>query len=130
MISGEEEGTAAFRGVTTDKFDTDITVIDIGGGSTEFILGNSSEIKFIKSLNIGAVRLKEKFADENYSEENCKKAVEWIKSELEAVSDIKKYPFTLVGVAGTVTTQVSVIKEMKKYSASKVHRYDLTMEKT
>ena len=130
MISGEEEGTAAFRGVTTDKFDQDITVIDIGGGSTEFILGNSSEIKFIKSLNIGAVRLKEKFfADENYSEENFKKAAEWIKSELEAVSDIKKYLFTLVGVAGTVTTQVSVIKEMKKYSASEVHRYNLTMEK-
>ncbi len=127
IISGEEEGSAAFRGVATDSYSSDIAVIDIGGGSTEFIYGNNSEIKFIKSLDIGAVRVKEKFfADENYSKENFKQCEKWIFSILEAVSELKSKDFELVGVAGTVTTQVSVIKNMLKYNPAEIHKYTLS----
>jgi exopolyphosphatase/guanosine-5'-triphosphate,3'-diphosphate pyrophosphatase len=61
IISGEEEGKSAFKGVTTDNYSGKICVIDIGGGSTEFIYGDNAGIEFIKSLNMGAVRVKEKF---------------------------------------------------------------------
>ena len=59
-ISGEEEGTYTFKGATLDIKD-DIVLLDIGGGSTEVIYGNSEGIKYIKSFNIGAVRIREKY---------------------------------------------------------------------
>lgn len=127
VISGEEEGRAAFRGVATDNYAEDITVIDIGGGSTEFIYGNKNEIKFIKSLDIGAVRVKEKFfAEENYSKENFEQCEKWIFSMLESISSLKEKEFELVGVAGTVTTQVSVVKSMKQYNPVEIHKYILS----
>lgn len=127
IISGEEEGSAAFRGVATDNYTKEITVIDIGGGSTEFIYGNKNEIKFIKSLDIGAVRVKEKFfAEENYSKENFDQCEKWIFSMLDSISSLKEKEFELVGVAGTVTTQVSVVKSMKQYNPVEIHKYLLS----
>lgn len=60
-ISGEEEAGLNFLGNSL-VFDERILVIDIGGGSTEFTLGENDKIDFIKSIDIGAVRATENFS--------------------------------------------------------------------
>ena len=82
------------------------------------------------SLNIGSVRITEKFFLENgrynYSEENRNKAKEWIKENLEKLEEFKNESFILVGVAGTTTTQVSVREKMEIYDSDKIHLSDFT----
>ena len=132
-ISGEEEAYINFKGVISsfDKdFKDNILVFDIGGGSTEFTLGNINGIKKKISLNIGSVRITEKFFLDNgiynYCEENRLKAKEWIKENLKELEDFKKEYFTLIGVAGTTTTQVSVREKMEVYDSEKIHLSNLT----
>lgn len=127
VITGDEEGSNAFKGVMTDKYENDVLVVDIGGGSTEFIYGNDKKIKYIKSLDIGAVRIKEKFfSDEDYKN-NYEKASIWIKDRLDEIKELKEKTFLLVGVAGTITTQVSVAKEMKEHNSDFIHGYRLNL---
>ncbi len=126
-ITGEEEGRYAFNGVLTDNFSKDVLVVDIGGGSTEFIYGAKNNIKFIKSINAGSVRIKEKFfADDKYVE-NYKRAEEWVLEQFQDIKELKEKDFIIVGVAGTITTQVSMIKEMEEYNPEEIHRYNLTL---
>ena len=132
-ISGEEEAYINFKGVISsfDKnFKENILVFDIGGGSTEFTLGNMQGIEKKISLNIGSVRITEKFFLDNgiynYCEENRLKAKEWIKENLKELEDFKKEYFTLIGVAGTTTTQVSVREKMEVYDSEKIHLSNLT----
>ena len=132
-ISGDEEAYINFKGVISsfDKnFKENILVFDIGGGSTEFTLGNMNGIEKKISLNIGSVRITEKFFLEdgryNYSEENRNKAKEWIKENLEKLEEFKNESFILVGVAGTTTTQVSVREKIEIEDSEKIHLSDLT----
>ena len=132
-ISGDKEAYINFKGVISsfDKnFKENILVFDIGGGSTEFTLGNINGIKKEISLNIGSVRITEKFFLDNgiynYCEENRIKAKEWIKENLKQLEDFKNANFNLVGVAGTTTTQVSVREKMEMYDSEKVHLSNLT----
>ena len=132
-ISGEEEAYINFKGVISsfDKnFKENILVFDIGGGSTEFTLGNINGIKKKISLNIGSVRITEKFFLDNgiynYCEENREKAKEWVKYNLQELEDFKNENFTLIGVAGTTTTQVSVREKMEVYDSEKIHLSNLT----
>ena len=132
-ISGDEEAYINFKGVISsfDKnFKENILVFDIGGGSTEFTLGNINGIKKEISLNIGSVRITEKFFLDNgiynYSEENRNKAKEWVKENLKKLKDFKNENFTLIGVAGTTTTQVSIREKMEVYDSEKIHLSSLT----
>ena len=132
-ISGDEEAYINFKGVISsfDKnFKENILVFDIGGGSTEFTLGNINGIKKEISLNIGSVRITEKFFLDNgiynYCEENRIKAKEWVKENLKELKDFKNENFTLIGVAGTTTTQVSVREKMEIYDSEKIHLSSLT----
>ena len=132
-ISGNEEAYINFKGVISsfDKnFKENILVFDIGGGSTEFTLGNIDGIKKKRSLNIGSVRITEKFFLNNevynYCEENRIKAKEWVKENLKGLKDFKDTNFTLIGVAGTTTTQVSVKEKMEVYDSEKIHLSNFT----
>ena len=132
-ISGDKEAYINFKGVISSfnrDFKDNILVFDIGGGSTEFTLGNMQGIEKKISLNIGSVRITEKFFQNNeiynYSEENRIKAKDWVKENLKELEDFKKLNFTLIGVAGTTTTQVSVREKMEVYDSEKVHLSNLT----
>ena len=64
LLSGEEEGRLAFRGATgeLDPADGPFLVVDIGGGSTEFIVG-TAEVEGVMSIDVGCVRLTEKYIE-------------------------------------------------------------------
>lgn len=127
-IPGELEAKLSFLGNSL-VFNEKILIVDIGGGSTEFILGQGEEIEYIKSFNVGAVRATEIFfKDEDYSENNIQNCSIWIKENLKELISLSPLHFTLVGVAGTVTTNVSVAEKMEIYNSDKVDGYNLTKE--
>lgn len=132
-ISGETEAFINFKGVMSsfdERMKNDILVFDIGGGSTEFTLGDKNGIKKSISLNIGSVRITEKFFLKDgvydYSHENQDQAVYWVLENLKVLEDFKQGKFILIGVAGTTTTQVSVKNKMKIYDSEEVHLSRLT----
>ncbi|RYZ77311.1 MAG: Ppx/GppA family phosphatase, partial [Proteobacteria bacterium] len=63
IIPGSDEARITFSGATEGELHNDrhVAVIDVGGGSTEIIVGNQSGIQFARSLDVGAVRLTERF---------------------------------------------------------------------
>lgn len=128
-IAGEREAQLNFLG-NSIVFKDRILVLDIGGGSTEFTLGENGEIEFVRSINIGAVRGTEKFFKTgDYTFENIEKCRAWIREMIEEVRFLSEREFLLVGVAGTATTQISVDKKMVDYDSSKVHMSEITLEK-
>ena len=124
-ISGTDEGTYTFQGATLD-IKGDILLIDIGGGSTEFIYGNENEIKYIKSFDIGAVRIREKFFQNDDFVTNYEEAKKWVLDTIKEIEFLKDKNYNLVAVAGTATTQVSVKEQMEKYDSKVVHKYELS----
>lgn len=123
-ISGEKEAELTFLGAISE-FRDDIVLVDSGGGSTEIIYGDKFGINYLKSFKAGVVRDTEKFfKNEDYSKiEDC---VSDLKERFRELKNLKRKDFELVGVAGTVTTNVSVKEKMKKYDTDKVHMYVLS----
>ena len=127
-IDGKMEAELSFLG-TSSEFMERILMIDIGGGSTEFTLGIDGKIEYGRSFDVGAVRVTEKFfKEEDYSEENVAKCVEWIKEEIKDIKKFEEERYEFVGVAGTVTTNVSVAEHMEVYNGDRVHLYPLSLE--
>ena len=111
-----------------------VIVIDIGGGSTELILGtkNGNIIKTI-SLDIGAVRMTEKFIitdpvdKEEY--EKMKTAIyKTIKNHAENSFSASSASLTAVGIGGTITTLAALHQKLDPYDPEKTHNYKLTSE--
>jgi exopolyphosphatase / guanosine-5'-triphosphate,3'-diphosphate pyrophosphatase len=106
LLSGEEEALMTFRGVSNGRAGVDGTlVLDVGGGSTELVLGSGGKVAFHTSLDLGCVRLTERFIahDPPSAEEiaDCRAATRALLEE--RVPDEVR-PSTAIGVAGTVTT--------------------------
>ena len=116
------------QGTDGDKKE-DILVLDIGGGSTEFIVGNEEGIKFCKSENVGALRMTEKFIttdpidDEEFNEMG-KFIEETISSTLDTLKPMKISK--LVGIGGTITSLSAMNQELEVYSMEKVHNSVVT----
>jgi len=127
-ISGDREASLSFEGAIKGIADR-VVLIDIGGGSTEVVKGDRSNIDFLKSFDVGAVRVTEKFlGNEEYTRENIVKAREWVAETIKEIKEFSKEEFTFTGVAGTVTTHVSVAEEMTRYNSELVHHYELSRE--
>jgi len=108
LLSGEEEAALTFDGVATGgPLAAGTLVVDVGGGSTELVLGGPAGLRTALSLDVGSVRLTERFlaADPPAARElaECSGAVQALMAERvpEALRDAVR---TGVGVAGTVTT--------------------------
>lgn len=128
VISGEEEAALGFIGATYSLSDGLNVVVDIGGGSTEFIVGNGSDINILKSVDIGAVRITERFLpSDNVEGSDIIDADKYIRSMIrETINEIKDLgDFKLVGVGGTITTLAAVDQGLVTYDIDKVHNYVL-----
>jgi exopolyphosphatase/guanosine-5'-triphosphate,3'-diphosphate pyrophosphatase len=127
VLSGEEEAACSFlavqRGLRLSE--KELLVIDIGGGSTEFIWGNESGIRRATSINIGSVRLTERYLHSDpVGDDECNSMVMAIDGELRTLWDgwLKDAPsLTVVGIAGTFTTLAAVEKKLIHYSHNEVH---------
>ena len=132
IICGQEESNLGFMGVlegTEGNKKDDILVMDIGGGSTEFIVGNEDGIKFSKSENVGALRMTEKFitTDPISVEEfnNMTKFIEdTISSTLEKLKSM--HISKLVGIGGAITSLSAINQQLEIYSMEKVHNSVVT----
>ncbi|SDC66896.1 MULTISPECIES: Ppx/GppA phosphatase family protein [unclassified Candidatus Frackibacter] len=122
VISGEEEAELSYLGVVkglSDQLLDSNLVLDIGGGSTEFILGVKDKIKERFSIDVGAVRMTEKSSD-------IEQRSEMISSLITPV--IKKIDDNLeclLGVGGTITTLAAIDQSLSSYDPKKVHGYAL-----
>lgn len=133
VISGEQEAAYSFlavqRGLSLES--KTLTVIDVGGGSTELIRGDSSGVSQAVSLDIGSVRLTERFlhSDPVRDDELAAMiaAVEREIAPLRALGAAAGPEPTLVGIAGTFTTLAAVQKKLRHYSHSEVHGSSLAL---
>lgn len=125
IISGNEESNLGFLGVLKGaNADGDILVIDIGGGSTEFVFGNINEIKFAKSENVGALRMTEKFLTtdviDNYEFDMMSAFIE--KEIIDTINYLNKNKIEkIVGIGGTITSLSAMNQELEVYSMEKIH---------
>ena len=125
IISGEEESNLGFIGVLQGLDDTNnILVLDIGGGSTEFILGDEFGIKYAKSENVGALRMTEKFLEadpicENEFEDMSNFIEETISDTINILKE--KNIRQIVGIGGTITSVSAINQELETYSMEKIH---------
>ena len=130
IISGEEEALLSFLAVARDlkELKKTILVVDVGGGSTEFILGKGDRITRWVSLPIGSVRFTERFLLSDPIQEG-----EWEKMEKEIrelVANIPhpQEPFSMVAVGGTATTLASVEQGLEEFITEKIHHFVLRKE--
>lgn len=119
VISGQEEARLIYLGIlrAVPVYEKRALCIDIGGGSTEFVLGVNGKIEFSRSLKIGAVRLTQKFFEGNKitksAIDECRK---WVEGEIFHVTNyIDKYGFEVcVGSSGTIQTVGNIAAELSK----------------
>ncbi len=130
VISEEEEARVSFLAVAKDlkEIDHSLYVVDVGGGSTEFILGKAGQVRQWVSLPIGSVRLTEKFLHSDPIKEE-----EWNEMEKKIEKSLTKIPlpknlFTMVAVGGTATTLGSVELRLRKFVPKKIHHFELKKE--
>ncbi|HLB04492.1 MAG TPA: Ppx/GppA phosphatase family protein [Gaiellaceae bacterium] len=106
LLSGDEEALTMFRGVASGRTVADRTlVVDVGGGSTELVLGGPGGVEFHVSLDLGCVRLTERFlAHDPPAPPELEACSAFVRSLLERQVPAEVKPDTAIGVAGTVTT--------------------------
>jgi exopolyphosphatase/guanosine-5'-triphosphate,3'-diphosphate pyrophosphatase len=125
VIPGEEEAELSFIGATKElrQSDAPFLVVDIGGGSTEFVFGNE-KVDFAKSVNIGCVRMSERHLNtQPPSMAQIAQAIVDIDiaiTQAAAVVPITTAK-TLVAVAGTATTVAAAALELTDYDRHMIH---------
>jgi len=135
VIDGEREAALTFRGTLSGLgLGGRVDVFDVGGGSTEIVIGESSSphsaptIESARSVDIGSVRLFERHVRNDPPEVS---QIEAIKADVErALTDAPEVPLdaTLVGVAGTVTTLAAIASEIDPYDGARLHGSRLELE--
>lgn len=128
-LSGEEEAAMTFSGAVAGMEDIPelFTVIDIGGGSTEISMGNTSHLEHSVSLDIGSVRLTERFFSGLPPSDDAFLAA---KAEIDRMLAGNLEPFftgreNVFGVAGTLTTIAKVVSGLEVFDPEKIHNYPL-----
>lgn len=123
VIGGHEEAELSFRGAISTlggRHPGPFLVVDIGGGSTEIVLGTTSPVA-VASMDVGCVRLTERhLADDPPTSEQIAAASRDIVAGLDAAG--RTVPFgraaTLVGLAGSVTTVTAHALDLEEYDAT------------
>jgi exopolyphosphatase / guanosine-5'-triphosphate,3'-diphosphate pyrophosphatase len=127
VISGDEEALLSYTGATRElvrdmNADEPVVVVDVGGGSTEFVVrdGDSGRVAG-RSLDIGSVRMTERHL---HDDPPTRGQVAAAQSDIDAVLETLELPLTavgtLVGVAGTVTTMAAMVLDLPRYDPDRV----------
>ncbi|MFF1561137.1 exopolyphosphatase [Streptomyces sp. NPDC058279] len=140
VITGDQEAEFSFTGATKElsgrtDLDRPFLVVDIGGGSTEFVVG-SQHVEAARSVDVGCVRMTERHlvADGVVSDPPSAAQVAAIRADIEAALDLaaETVPLararTLVGLAGSVTTVAAVALGLAEYDSSAIHHSRIPYE--
>jgi exopolyphosphatase/guanosine-5'-triphosphate,3'-diphosphate pyrophosphatase len=127
VVAGEVEARLSFSGATAGLGEAGIVgpylVVDIGGGSTEFVLGTSTP-SAARSVDVGCVRMLERYLhDDPPSREQVAEAMVAIDAAIATAAAV--VPVTqaaaVIGVAGTVTTITALALDLPEYDAARIH---------
>ncbi len=137
IISGDQEALLTFAGATSDKPEaaTQVTLVnDIGGGSTEFVVGRAGHWPdFHASTQAGSVRHTERHLQ---TDPPTKQQLEALRQEVATIIDRAVPPETRtkvddgIAVAGTATSLAAIDQQLDPYDPEKVHGYELTHQAT
>jgi exopolyphosphatase/guanosine-5'-triphosphate,3'-diphosphate pyrophosphatase len=140
VISGAQEAEFSFTGATRELTgDQDLQapylVVDIGGGSTEFVLGGSA-VAAARSVDIGCVRLTERhlLRDGAVTDPPEPAQIAAMTADIDAALDQAEaaVPFgrarTLVGLAGSVTTVAGIALDLPAYDSAAIHHSRIPLE--
>jgi exopolyphosphatase / guanosine-5'-triphosphate,3'-diphosphate pyrophosphatase len=131
-IAGDEEARLTYRGATSQCARDDTTptvVIDVGGGSTELVVGRARDVSFHGSTRAGVVRHTERHL---HSDPPTPAELDTLATEVRQIfaaklpTDVRRGPTTAIAVAGTATSLAAIDLDLKCYSANKVHGHTLS----
>ncbi len=129
IISGDREAYLSFLGAQSGfEYKSQVLVIDIGGASTEIIIGLKENISYKKSFPIGVVTLTEKYFGHETSNRTISIVEEHIINIFNELTKINTDNTKIIAVAGTPTTLACAKQNLKQYSDKKVEGYQLTDE--
>jgi exopolyphosphatase / guanosine-5'-triphosphate,3'-diphosphate pyrophosphatase len=127
LISGEEEARRTMLGIRSGLPHgvTDVLALDIGGGSTEFILDRPGQNPVVRSIDIGVVRLCERLLHHDpLTDEEIRQAREWVTKETKAaVAGIGNYQ-----AATFVTSLAAMAQKLPTYEPARIHNYRLQLD--
>ncbi|MGA5100680.1 exopolyphosphatase [Streptomyces lavendulocolor] len=133
VVSGDQEAEFSFTGATKELAGGgagEYLVVDIGGGSTEFVVG-AAHARAARSVDIGCVRLTERHVR---SDPPSQAEVAAIRADIEAALDLAEETVplreaeTLVGLAGSVTTVAAIALGLPAYDSEAIHRSRISYE--
>ncbi|MCX4666711.1 Ppx/GppA family phosphatase [Streptomyces sp. NBC_01381] len=135
VISGDQEAEFSFTGATKELTGTDhlakpYLVVDIGGGSTEFVVGEE-HARAARSVDIGCVRLTERHVR---SDPPAPAELDAVRADIEAALDLAEQTVpirearTLVGLAGSVTTVAAIALGLDAYDSAAIHHSRISYE--
>ncbi|MEU0892838.1 Ppx/GppA phosphatase family protein [Streptomyces massasporeus] len=141
VISGDQEAAFSFTGATKelaggDHLPKPYLVVDIGGGSTEFVVGDD-RVRAARSVDIGCVRMTERHLvrDGVVSDPPTEEQIAAMRADIEAALDLAEQAVplrearTLVGLAGSVTTVSAIAQELPEYDSEAIHHSRVSHEK-
>lgn len=133
MIEGTREAQLSFLGATSDRDRSDAAptlVIDVGGGSTELIVGAAREVSFSVSLQAGGVRYSERHL---HNDPPTQHELAALASDLRATieaevpTEVRRSARAAIAVAGTATSCAAIDQALDPYDPSRVHGYRLDL---
>jgi exopolyphosphatase / guanosine-5'-triphosphate,3'-diphosphate pyrophosphatase len=126
VITGQQEAELSFAGATREirHLPTPHLVVDIGGGSTEFVLGDESGVLASCSVDIGCVRITERHLhDDPPTSQQIAAAEVDVAAAIDSAAQTVPLDAagTLIGVAGTVTTIAAIDADLPEYDPERIH---------
>lgn len=131
VLSGDDEAAASYLGAARDlpELTDPVLVMDLGGGSTELIVGAGETVSAAQSLDIGAVRLTERhlhtdpptIAEITACIDDIDRALATTSVDLDLVRSV-------VGVAGTITTVAAHALDLETYDSERIHHAAISFD--
>ncbi|GAA3245293.1 Ppx/GppA phosphatase family protein [Streptomyces lavendulae] len=141
VISGDQEAEFSFTGATREltghtHLERPFLVVDIGGGSTEFVVGEE-HVRAARSVDVGCVRMTERHlvVDGQVTDPPTAEQVAAMRADIEAALDLAGLTVpldearTLVGLAGSVTTVAAIALDLAEYDSSAIHHSRIPYER-
>ncbi|MEV0976687.1 Ppx/GppA phosphatase family protein [Streptomyces sp. NPDC049915] len=141
VITGDQEAEFSFTGATRElagheHLQRPFLVVDIGGGSTEFVVGEE-HVRAARSVDVGCVRMTERHlvAGGAVTDPPTEEQIAAMRADIEAALDLAEQSVplrqarTLVGLAGSVTTVSAIAQELPEYDSARIHHSRISRDK-